>query len=296
MKNVKDGHSQPLVCLDAGHYGKYNRSPAVKEYYESDMTWKLHLLLKKALESYGIRVITTRSNKDKDKDLGLTARGKASKGCDLFLSLHSNAVGSTVNEDVDYVAVYHLYEDVGTSIDDQSKELAKMIAPAISSTMGVRQSPNIGSRKGSGDWNGDGVMNDNYYSVLHGAYMVGTPALILEHSFHTNTKATKWLLEDSNLDKLAKVEAETIAKYFDLESVNPKPQTFTVELPILRRGMKTRSVWGLQALLVGHGHDIAVDGIFGPATESAVKMYQFEDDLAVDGVVGPDTWGSLIGL
>ena len=40
------------VCLDAGHYGKYNRSPAVSSYYESDMTWKLHNYLKKELESF----------------------------------------------------------------------------------------------------------------------------------------------------------------------------------------------------------------------------------------------------
>ena len=38
------------VCLDAGHYCKYNRSPAVSSYYESDMTWKLHNYLKKELE------------------------------------------------------------------------------------------------------------------------------------------------------------------------------------------------------------------------------------------------------
>lgn len=221
MKNVKSGHAQPIVCLDAGHYGKYNQSPAVKEYYESDMVWKLHLKLKSYLEQYGIKVITTRS--DKDKDLGLTARGKASKGCDLFLSLHSNAVGSGVNESVDYVAVYHLYEDAGTNIDDQSKALAKTLAPAISQLMGVKQSPNVCSRKGSGDWNGDGIMNDNYYSVLNGARLVGTAGLIVEHSFHTNTKATKWLLNDSNLDKMAKVEADIIAEYFDVEM--PKADT-----------------------------------------------------------------------
>lgn len=28
------------VCLDAGHYGKYNRSPAVSSYYESDIPEK----------------------------------------------------------------------------------------------------------------------------------------------------------------------------------------------------------------------------------------------------------------
>ena len=55
MKNVKSGHTQPIVCLDAGHYGKYNRSPAIPEYYESDMNWKLHLMLRSALEKYGIK-------------------------------------------------------------------------------------------------------------------------------------------------------------------------------------------------------------------------------------------------
>lgn len=49
------------VCLDAGHYGKYNRSPAVSSYYESDMTWKLHNYLKKELEAFGIGVVTTRT-------------------------------------------------------------------------------------------------------------------------------------------------------------------------------------------------------------------------------------------
>ena len=47
------------ICLDAGHFGKYNRSPVLSSYYESDMNWKLHLLLKAALERYGIEVITT---------------------------------------------------------------------------------------------------------------------------------------------------------------------------------------------------------------------------------------------
>ena len=52
------------ICIDAGHYGKYNRSPAIPEYYESDMTWKLHLKLKEHLESYNIEVITTRKNQN----------------------------------------------------------------------------------------------------------------------------------------------------------------------------------------------------------------------------------------
>lgn len=74
------------VCLDAGHYGKYNRSPAVSSYYESDMTWKLHNYLKKELEAFGIGVVTTRTNQNTDG--ALYERGAASKGCNLFISVH----------------------------------------------------------------------------------------------------------------------------------------------------------------------------------------------------------------
>ena len=57
------------ICLDAGHYGKYNRSPVVPSYYESEMVWKLHNLLKTELESYGFdNVDFVRKESDADKD------------------------------------------------------------------------------------------------------------------------------------------------------------------------------------------------------------------------------------
>lgn len=102
------------VCLDAGHYGKYNRSPAVSSYYESDMTWKLHNYLKKELEAFGIGVVTTRTNQNTDR--ALYERGAASKGCNLFISVHSNAVGNGVNESVDYPVSYVLLNGISTDI------------------------------------------------------------------------------------------------------------------------------------------------------------------------------------
>jgi peptidoglycan hydrolase-like protein with peptidoglycan-binding domain len=38
---------------------------------------------------------------------------------------------------------------------------------------------------------------------------------------------------------------------------------------------------------------LVVDGIFGPATETAVKTFQQSAGLVVDGVVGPRTWAAL---
>jgi N-acetylmuramoyl-L-alanine amidase len=298
MKNVKSGHSCPVVCLDAGHYGKYNQSPAVKAYYESEAMWDLHLLLKTALEAYGIKVTTTRANQAKDMDL--YDRGAASKGADLFLSLHSNAAGSTVNESVDYVRVYHLYEDNGTDVDDKSKALAKLLAPVIAKTMGTKQAGQIASRKASSDKNGDGVLNDNYYGVLNGARQVGTPSLILEHSFHTNTRSTKWLMVEANLKKLAEVEAQIIAEYFGVEkAVKPaEDKTYTLTLRQLRKGCKGADVKALQQLLIANGYSCGPDGAdgdFGTNTREALISYQTVHSLAGDGIAGPATMTSLLG-
>jgi peptidoglycan hydrolase-like protein with peptidoglycan-binding domain len=38
---------------------------------------------------------------------------------------------------------------------------------------------------------------------------------------------------------------------------------------------------------------LAVDGIFGPKTEAAVKSFQKKYRLAQDGIVGPNTWMAL---
>lgn len=184
------------ICIDAGHYGKYNRSPVVKDYYESDMTWKLHLRLKKHLEDYGFKVITTRQ--EQDKDLALYQRGATSKGCDLFLSLHSNACGT---ESVDRVDVY-------APLSGKGHDIAKKLADCIAATMGTKQGGFVRTRQGES--------GGEYYGVIRGAVAVGTIGLLVEHSYHTNTRSTEWLLNDNNLDKLAKAEAKLLAEYFGL--------------------------------------------------------------------------------
>ena len=50
----------------------------------------------------------------------------------------------------------------------------------------------------------------------------------------------------------------------------------------------------LQSVLNEHGYDLAVDGIFGPKTQAAVRDYQKKNGLKLDGIVGKETWGSLL--
>jgi peptidoglycan hydrolase-like protein with peptidoglycan-binding domain len=65
--------------------------------------------------------------------------------------------------------------------------------------------------------------------------------------------------------------------------------------PTVKKGSKGEAVKGLQnALAVRLSFDVGpVDGIFGPATENAVKQFQNHAGLADDGIVGPNTWGTL---
>ena len=136
------------ICIDAGHYGKYNQSPADSRYYESDFTWKLHLLQKKYLEEYGIEVITTRS--DQSSDRGLYSRGAASKGCALFISDHTNAVGTTVNDSIDYPAAY-------CAINGSADGIGIDLAQCVEQIIGTRQPARIEHRRGK---------NGDYYGVL----------------------------------------------------------------------------------------------------------------------------------
>jgi len=199
------------ICLDAGHFGKYNQSPADNGYYESELVWKLHLLQKKYLERYGIEVITTRD--DPDTDRRLFERGAASRGCDLFISDHTNAVGSGVNNSVDYPAAY-------CAINGSADGIGMALAQCVEVIIETSQEARIEHRRGK---------NGDYYGVLRGATAVGTPALILEHSFHTNAEIVRWLMNEGNLDRLARAEADTIALYYNIEDPLPGTKSGWVE-------------------------------------------------------------------
>lgn len=187
------------ICLDAGHYKNYNQG-VVKSYYEGNVVWKLTNLQKKYLEQYkDVKVVLTRT--DISKDLSLSDRGAKSKGCDLFLSNHSNYVD---NSSVDRAVIIYPFDN-----KNKSDVLGKKLGAKIQEVMGLKQNYQMMTRKHN---------NGEYYGVMRGARAAGCPSYyILEHGFHSHKNTCNWLLKDENLDKLAKAEVEVIAKHYGLK-------------------------------------------------------------------------------
>lgn len=191
------------VCLDAGHFGYYNRSPFNSKYWESQRMWLLQEYLADELEAKGIDVIKTRTNQA--ADLALTARGKKAAGCDVLVSLHSNA---SSRPSVDYVVAFVPLNGTGTA-------LGQKLADCVADVMGTTQKARTATKRGN---------HGDYYGVIRGAVSVGVPGIILEHSFHTNPEVTAWLMSDANLKKLAKAEAECIAAHLGVKDKPTAPE------------------------------------------------------------------------
>ena len=200
------------IMLDPGHAGSFfNASPVVPGYYESAQMWKLAQKIKTALERWDFDVGLTRQTIDEDPEL--TERGRRARGYDLFLSLHSNAAAI---EEPDAPWIIHFAEDSKTILDEKSEEIARLLGPVISEVMGV-SAPYYYTKSCDFDRNRNGAIDDEWYGVLFGAKEAGVPGVIVEHSFHTNKAAAKWLSVDTNLDKLAEAEAEALARYYGME-------------------------------------------------------------------------------
>ena len=258
------------IMLDAGHTGtKWNRG-AVAGYFESAAMWTLHEYIAEELTNRGFTVGKTRKTIDTEMDV--TARGKAAKGYDLFLSLHSNATDNTTTRRV--VAIYQT-EDSQGSWDTESRVIADKMAAVIADTMGVTWKNY--SKLSANDRDGDGKKDDNYYGVLHGARLRKVPGVILEHSFHTNPETCRWLMKDSNLRKLAKAEADCLAEHYGM-SVQKAP---THEVP--KEYMVRVKVTNLN-IRKGPGTNYSKNGTIKPNT------YTIVDESTGKGAT---LWGKL---
>lgn len=123
-------------------------------------------------------------------------------------------------------------------------------------------------------------------------YMGATGTATAAHLHFGIKRKGEWIDPEPYLDKDYPVAASTPG--------GTKPTKYiTMDLPVLKRGMKGGAVFSMQALLIGYGYDLGekgLDGSFGAATEAALRKYQHEHDLDPDGSCGRKTWSSLLEI
>ena len=187
------------ICLDPGHYGKYN-SGIIKGYYESEMNLKLAYKLKEKLEKYGAKVFLTRTGTE---DLSLYSRGQVAvkNDCDVFFSIHSNArSGDETHRGV--VVYYSIFQP-------EHKGLMEELGRAAAEAMGSIFQGALTRKGNNGNW--------DYNTVIKSAVDGGVSmAFLLEHGYHTNREDCAALMQDEVLEKIAEAEARILAEHFGL--------------------------------------------------------------------------------
>ena len=238
--SFETGWSKIKICLDPGHYIGCN---ANEEYSEGTQMLLLGGKLKTSLTDAKLSgfafadVKITRTgngitetfskgvaNEKYNSDYGycLATRGKYAKGCDYFISLHTNATSTNSWYTPSFweVQCYVNLTANGSSFD---KALAYEVGLAASKTIAPggktinSRAPFTYSKVINRLVSGDGKTyraGDTYYAVNRAADKVGVPGMLIEQSFHTNPEARKWLLKDANLAKLAKAESNAILKHY----------------------------------------------------------------------------------
>lgn len=187
------------ICLDPGHYGKYN-SGIIKGYYESEMNLKLAYKLKEKLESYGAEVFLTRTGTE---DLSLYSRGQAAvkNNCDVFFSIHSNARSG--DESHRGVVVYY------SIFQPEHKALMEKLGKAAAEAMNSIFQGALTRKGNNGNW--------DYNTVIKSAVDGGVPmAFLLEHGYHTNREDCAALMKDEVLERISEAEARILAEHFGL--------------------------------------------------------------------------------
>jgi N-acetylmuramoyl-L-alanine amidase len=183
-----------------------------------------------------------------------------------FVSTHTDAIGRAIAEGI-----------LGSTITSNKSRAASPKREAASSSVQAASLLQRGSHGSTVK-----VMQQN---LIHAGYSVGSAGA--DGIFGAATEAAvRALQRDSGITVDGIVGQQTqLALSQALRgglAVVPYPGH------IIKRGSRGHDVERIQRAL-----KLSVDGIFGPATEKAVKTYQRRHNLSVDGIVGPETWNTL---
>lgn len=245
---VKKGRAAVTVCIDPGHLGTSNNLAGsnLPAYSESKTMYSLGASLNQKLKKYGIKTVVTRRNVNTltngvsgNANDNLFYRGQCAKNCDFFISLHSNVNGnylSLSNKERAKNNAVLSFPNNAAYTTSRGKCISLNVSKAAAKAMGstgakpfvnkyeyIRsdsdtdkkfQAYNNSFSRPSCFCRKQLSNNQAYYGVIRSADTVGVPGILLEHSYHTNPNVIDFFNEESNIEKLAKAEAEAFARSF----------------------------------------------------------------------------------
>lgn len=184
------------VCLDPGHGPGNVNGSADGTYKEHEFCMDLCNRMKPMLEEEGVEVVLTRTASTYPT---LTARGNISNqaGADLFVSVHTNAAGSSARG-------FIVYTSSGPDTAERNKAAVSIINAV----------------------NKAGVLLFGAGKPYHELFTVLTtttaPAVLLECGFHTNAQDTALLKDSAYRDKMARAVVNGIFEYLGIDTTADK--------------------------------------------------------------------------
>ena len=204
--------------VDPGHGLQDSANRGNNGYFEHIGMWKLAQYLKAALERCGAGVMLSRTEFETPTP---EARGRSAKEFDCFISLHSNAFDGSVRGTEVWYSV--LRDDV---------QFARRMSAAVSTVMG---NPDRGAKTRTTE----SGMLDYYAQIREAAWVMVPHILLVEHGFHDNDIDEAFLLQDSNLEKIAEAEAQVICTEFDIDY---KPLVSEYQFPTSAAWVKEQGI------------------------------------------------------
>lgn len=184
-----------IVCLDPVHGPKTVNGSPDGAYKECEFAWDMYKRLRSLLEKQGIEIIGTRTENEKPS---LSRRCEISNNgnADLFISIHSDAVGGGDWNDVNgFTAI--------TSAPP-STHARNVFARALCECLKA-----VGVKP-----HGDGLAHNDKLTVL---VKTDAPACLIEYGFHTNKDDVKLLKDGSYRDKLSSATTKGVCEFLGVE-------------------------------------------------------------------------------
>lgn len=175
------------ICIDPGHGGIAFGSASPKNIKEKAVNLQLSLAIKKELENKGFEVFLTRET---DVDVGLEERVQISKDnkCDLFLSIHHNAIPDDLDPlEHEGISAHYYYE--------HSLSLANELSEFLSQKLDLKN---------------NGAIKQNLYVTRENKH---SKALLLECGYLIHPIESELITKAEFQEKLATNLAEYLSKY-----------------------------------------------------------------------------------